>query len=124
MRALSVAAVCLGVVFLLVSLIWGLLFPASRSWTTEKNNRMSELSVKGHLLGGELDAAQRRPNMHGGRSAAEIEAEYKQVSAELTQLREEFENKRDSPKTMASYLRWSGVAFVIAGAIIVFAHRG
>jgi hypothetical protein len=120
----SVIAVCLGVLFLLISLVWGVLFPASRSWTVEKNARMSELSEKGHILGGQLDAAKRRPNMHGGRSAAELEAEYKQVTDELTQLREEFESKRDTPKTMASYLRWSGIAFVVAGAIIVFANRG
>jgi hypothetical protein len=104
--------------------VWGVLFPASRSWTVEKNARMSELSEKGHILGGQLDVAKRRPNMHGGRSAAELEAEYKQVTEELTQLREEFESKRDTPKTMASYLRWSGIAFVVAGAIIVFANRG
>ena len=124
MKSLSVGALGVGILFLLISLVWGLLFPASRGWTTEKNNRMSELSLKGHLLGGELDAAQRHPSMHAGRSPAEIEAEYKQVSAELTQLREEFEHKLNSPKTMASYLRWSGIAFVIAGAIVVFANRG
>jgi hypothetical protein len=120
----SVVAVCLGVLFLLVSLVWGVLFPASRSWTVEKNARMSELSEKGHILGGQLDSAKRRPNMHRGPSAAELEVEYKKVSEELAQLREEFENKRDNPKTMASYLRWSGIAFVVAGAIIVFANRG
>lgn len=120
---LSVVAVGLGILFLIVSLVWGLLFPASRSWTVEKNTRMSELSEKGHVLGGQIDAAKRRPNMHGGRNAADLEVEYKQVTEELAQLREEFESKRDSPKTMATYLRWSGVAFVVAGAIIVFANR-
>jgi hypothetical protein len=122
MKSLSVVAVALGLLFLVVSVLWGVLFPPASSWTVEKNDRMSELSLKGHALSGELDAARRRPSMHG-KSADQIEAEYKQVSEELKQLREDFESKRDSPKTMAKYLRWSGIAFVIAGAIIVFANR-
>ncbi len=83
---------------------------------------MSELSLQAHKLGGELDTAQRRPSMHG-RSASVIEAEYKKVTDELTQLREEFESKRDRPKTMASILRWSGIAFIVAGGLVVFATR-
>lgn len=121
-KSLPVIAVALGVVLLIVSVAWAFLFPMSSMWTTEKNDRMSELSVQAHKLGGELDAAQRRPSMHA-RSAADIEVEYKQVTGELTQLREEFEGKRDRPKTTASLLRWSGIAFVAAGAFIVFASR-
>jgi hypothetical protein len=123
MKSLPVIAIVLGILLLVGSVTWALLFPASRSWTTDKNERMSELSIKGHQLGGELDAAQRRPSMHG-RSVAEIEAEYKQVTDELAQLRGEFESKRDRPKTMAAILRWTGAACVAVGAFIMFASRG
>jgi uncharacterized coiled-coil DUF342 family protein len=98
------------------------MFPASSSWPQEKNERMSELSRKAHNLGGEVDVARRRPSMHG-RNPAELEAEYKQVTEELTQLREEFQGKQSRPKTMSSIMRWSGVAFIIAGGLIVFAQK-
>ena len=122
MKSLSMIAVVVGVLCLAASLLWAMLFPASSSWTQEKSDRMSELRLKGHSLGGELDNAQRRPSMHG-RKVADIEAEYKKVSEEMTLLREEFEGKRDSPKTMASILRWSGAAFVIAGGLATMAGR-
>jgi hypothetical protein len=120
---LPTAAVGLGVVLLLTSLVWGLVFPASRGWTEEKSLRMRQLSEKAHVLGGQLQAAMARPNMHGGRSAAELDEEYKQVVAELKQLGDEAEGKIEAPKTAAKILRWSGIAFVAGGALIVFATR-
>ncbi len=123
MKALTITAIGLGIALLAGSLLWAILFPASRSWTVEKNNRMSDLSVKAHKLGGELDAAQRRPSMHG-RAPSVIEAEYKQASDELTQLREEFESKRDGPKNSARMLQWAGIIFVAVGAFASFASRG
>jgi hypothetical protein len=122
MKALSVIAIAVGMACLLGSLLWAILFPASRSWTEDKNTRMTDLGVQAHKLGGELDAAKRRPSMHG-RKPADIEAEYTKVKEELTQLREEFQGKRDGPKTMASILRWSGIAFIVAGALVVMATR-
>jgi hypothetical protein len=124
MKMLSGIAVGLGVALLAASLVWAFLFPASRSWTEEKSKRMDELGSKGHVLVAQLDAAQRRPKMHGGRSAAEIEAEYKQVKAELTELREEFEGKRDAPKNAARFLQWAGILLVAGGALATFASRG
>ena len=124
MKLLSGIAVGLGVALLAASLVWAFLFPASRSWTEEKSQRMSDLGSKAHLLGAQLDAAQRRPKMHGGRSAAELEAEYTQVKAELAELRQEFEGKRDAPKSAARFLQWAGIALVAGGAFATFASRG
>lgn len=123
MKALTVTAIGLGIALLAGSLVWAFLFPAAKSWTVEKNNRMSELSIKAHKLGGELDAAQRRPSMHS-RGAAEIEAEYKQVTEELTQLRGEFESKRDAPKKSARLLQWVGIVCVAIGAFASYASKG
>jgi hypothetical protein len=123
MKSISLIAVVIGIVMLVGSVTWAILFPPSRSWTPDKNQRMSELSMKAHSLGGELDAAQRRPSMHA-RSVADIEAEYNQVKQELAELREDFESKRDRPKTMATILRWTGVVCVAVGAFISYANRG
>jgi hypothetical protein len=61
--------------------------------------------------------------MHGGKSAAELDTEYKQVTAELEQLAAEAEGKIEAPKTAATFMRWAGVAFVVAGGLVVFAGR-
>jgi hypothetical protein len=60
--------------------------------------------------------------MHG-RNTEEIETELAKIKQELAPLKSEFEGHRDRPKTMAGILRWSGVAFIAAGACVVFATR-
>jgi hypothetical protein len=120
---LSTAAVVLGVVLLLASLAWGILFPASSGWTDEKSLRLQELSQRAHVLGGQRGAANHNPKLHGGRSAAEIDEEFEQVTAELEKLGAEAEGRIEAPKTAASILRWAGIAFVVAGGLAIFAGR-
>ncbi len=122
MKSLSVIAVAVGIVCLAGSLLWAVLFPATRSWTEEKNTRMSDLGVQVHKLGGELDAAKRRPSMHG-RKVADIQAEYTKAREEHAQLKAEFNGSINRPKTAATVLRWSGIAFIVAGGLVVFATR-
>jgi hypothetical protein len=114
--------VALGIVLLLVSAVWAILFPPARTWTDEKGARMAELSGKAHALGFELAAAQ-KPSMHKGRSLPEVKAEYDQVNAELTSLRDELGGKVAAPARASTILRWSGIAFVVAGGLVVFATR-
>ena len=123
MKALSLVAVVLGMLLLIGSVAWGALFPATKSWTNEKSARKSELGFKVRGLQDQLAAAQRKPSMHGGRNAAEIDAELKAATAELETLQAEFENKRDAPKNAARILQWAGIAFVVAGGLAVFANR-
>jgi hypothetical protein len=61
--------------------------------------------------------------MHGGSNAADLEAEYKKKTAELEELRLDFEGKRDSPKTTASIFRWTGIVLVAVGAVAMMASR-
>jgi hypothetical protein len=120
---LSTAAVVIGAALLLISFIWGILFPPSAGWTEEKSLRLQELSRQAHVLGGQRGAASAKPNMHGGKSAAEIEEEFKRVTTELEKLGAEAEGRIEAPKTAASILRWAGIAFVVAGGLVVFATR-
>jgi hypothetical protein len=121
---LSTLAVVLGAALLAVSFLWGVFFPAKAGWTEEKGERMAALTQQAHTMMFEVKAADEKPSMHSGKNPAEVKAEYEKVKAELDTLRAEFEGKRDSPKTAATFLRWSGIAFVVAGAIVVFANRG
>lgn len=123
MKNLSVAAVGLGMALIIASVIWVFVFAPSRTWTPEKNARMNDLSVAAHKLGGELDVARRRPSMHG-RKPADIEAEYKQTTEELAQLKAEFQNKQDGPKSTATLLRWTGMACVVLGGFVLLSNRG
>jgi hypothetical protein len=114
--------VALGIIFLVVSAAWALIFPASHAWTEEKALRMTELSAKAHALGFEMAAAE-KPSMHRGRSLSEVKAEYEQVNSELATLREELAGKVAAPARASSILRWSGIAFVVAGGLVVYATR-
>jgi uncharacterized protein YjeT (DUF2065 family) len=124
MKALSLVAVVLGIVLLIGSVAWGTLFPATSSWTNEKFEQKSQLGIEVRRLQDELYAAQKKPSMHGGRGAPEIEAELKTKTAQLDELQAEFEGKRDAPKNASRILQIAGIAFVAAGALATFAAKG
>jgi len=120
---LSTAAVAVGLVLLLVSFAWGSLFSARSGWTEEKSLRMAELKGQAHVLVAQVAAAKEKPSMHGGSNAAELEAEFEKVKAELKQLADELDGKIESPKTTATILRYAGIAFVVAGGLVVYASK-
>lgn len=123
MKGLSLVAVILGVVLLIGSVAWGAFFPATKSWTNEKFEQKAQLGIQVRRLQDELIVAQKKPSMHGGRNAAEIDAELKTASAELATLQAEFEGKRDAPQNASRILQWAGIAFVAAGALATFANK-
>ncbi len=120
---LPASAVIVGVSLLLMSFAWGILFPATRNWTEEKSKRMAELNGKGHLLGMQITEAKNSPAPRKGRSLPELQKDFDAVQAEYNSLKSDFEHARDTPKTAATYLRLSGGAFVVAGALILLAKR-
>ena len=122
--ALPTAVVSLGLALLLASFLWGVFFPASSGWTEEKSVRLGELKTRAHVLVGEVAAAKAKPNMHGGANAAELQAEFDQVKADLKTLSDELEGRIAAPKTAATILRYAGIAFVVAGGLVVYAGRG
>jgi hypothetical protein len=116
--------VVLGVVLLVASALWAIVFPPQRNWTTEKSARMTELGDQANLLKMQLAKAQTSPSMHSGKNPAEIQEEYDKIAVEYAELHQAFLSASNSPKTSASILRWSGIAFVAAGGLFVFANRG
>jgi hypothetical protein len=114
---LPTIAVVIGVTLVALSFVWGLIFPATNNWTTEKSTHMSKIAEEVHQLSFKLAGAKERPNMQGGANVAELQSQFKDKQTELAALRAEFEGIKDSPQTAAKYLRWTGIAFVILGGI-------
>ncbi|BBO30715.1 hypothetical protein [Lacipirellula parvula] len=121
---LSTGAVVIGVLLLATSLVWGLVFPASAGWTEEKSLRLRDLKARAHVLSSQNAAASDKPSMHGGENGADKKAEYDKVRAELEALDAELQGKIEAPEAAASILRYSGIAFVIAGALAVYTSKG
>jgi len=120
---LPTTAVILGIVLLAASAAWAILFPASRAWTEEKSTRMTQLGNQATEIARQLQQAKTRPSMHSGENPAELQAKYDVIAAEYKALHEEFTSAQDGPKSAATFLKWSGIAFVVAGGLIVFATR-
>ena len=114
--AFPVSALMLGVLLLLASFGWSTLFPATRTWTTEKSQRLSELGGEANRLQFAIVNAQQNPSMHFGQNPAELQAAYDEVRDEYDRLHAEFENARQRPETAARLLRWSGIVCVGAAA--------
>ena len=121
--SLPTAAVVLGVVLLAASFLWAVLFPAGKSWTEEKSAQMSALGDQATELQRQILASQSRPSMHSGENPAELQEKYDKVAAEYKALHEEFMGNTKAPESASRFLRWSGIAFVIAGGLVVFATR-
>ena len=123
-QTLPVVALGLGIPLVLLSLLWSTIFPASNSWTEEKSQRMTEVSQKARQLMYKVVQAEKYNDIKSGENAAEINEQYRAAKKELEQLQGEFENQRDKPSTIASYLRWVGIALVVVGAGANFVSRG
>lgn len=122
--ALPASAIVVGLVLLIGSVAWATLFPPGRNWTAEKATRMTDLGNQATAIQMKIDHATVRPSMHAGENPAELKAKYDEIETEYKSLYQEFKNADESPKTAASILRWSGIAFVVAGGLVVFATRG
>ncbi len=116
--AISLGAVGLGVFCVALSLIWGLIFPATNQWTSEKATALSELSDEVHKLMFQAAAAEENPRAYKG-NPAEVQAEYREKKAKLAELQQELESIKDSPQTSSSLLRWTGIGLVVVGAVLL-----
>jgi hypothetical protein len=115
--ALPLTAVVLGILMLLTSLLWGYLFPPSRTWTEEKSLRLSELGSETNGLKFALVESRQRVSMHAGKNPGEIKEAYDKARAEYDLLFDEFENAKEGPKVIASTLRWIGIGLALIGGV-------
>ncbi len=122
-QSLPVIALGIGIPLVLLSILWSSIFPASNSWTEEKSKRMTELALQTQQLMYKVVKAENN-DLKSGENPAEINEKYRASKKELEQLQNDFETQRDKPSTIASYLRWAGIALVIVGAGANFVERG
>lgn len=117
------AVVVVGFLLLVMSVAWALLFPPGQGWTEEKSARMNELADQAGAMRLQIHSGKTKPSMHSGENPAELQEKYNKLDVEYKTLYEEFLSARDSPAEASRFLRWSGIAFVVAGALVVFATR-
>lgn len=102
---------------MICSVIWPVLFPATRTWTDEKSRRLKELSGKTQFLMGKIEYAKSNPSMTRGENPAEMKQRADKMMAELKTLQDEFSGAVDSPKTVSTVLKWSGVGVMALGVV-------
>jgi Tfp pilus assembly protein PilN len=115
------AALVLGLVLLAGSALWGLIFSPAGNLSEEKAQRLTELTMQAHELLFKVNAS--ADGSPGAAPDAAVKAEYDKVKAELATLRQELTSVQDAPLKASAILRWSGVAFVAAGAFVMFVNR-
>ena len=120
--AFPAAAVVLGVVLLLASATWAVLFPASRNWTPEKSARLTTVGNECSEIKLQLNKPG-KPSTKPGETPADLKAKFAKLDAEYKELYQEFVGASEGPKTAKRFLWWSGIAFVVAGGIITMAGR-
>ena len=121
---LSLTAIILGMILMLASATWVLMFPPTRSWTQEKSEQLSELGSETNRLKFAIVEAKNNPSMHSGGNPADLQKQYDEIRKEYDVLHQEFLNAREQPQEIAAILRWSGIGLIVVGAVMTFIARG
>jgi hypothetical protein len=107
----------IGVLLLLASGVWSSLRPGTSSWSTEKDQRLREVSDKMHLLTYKVANAESHPSMHGGPDLVKAKAELTSLVEENKALTDEFKGVQARPQTMSTLMKWSGISLALVGII-------
>jgi hypothetical protein len=119
MKVFGIVAAFLGLVLLVLSTFWVSISPSS--WTPEKAKQWAATKDRLHNLSFTVNAppGSEPPRRHGSRD--EAKAEYDRVKETATKLQAEFESAYQSPRTMATIMKWSGVGLLAVGAVGAYA---
>jgi hypothetical protein len=113
--AIVTAITGIGIFLFLLSAMWSTIFPPTSRWTNEKANRFHDVKAKLHNLSFVVDAP--KPNLQRGQDLGQMKAEYNQLLKEKAELDAEYTSVADTPKTVAKFLKWSGLSLAIVGII-------
>ena len=116
MKPVVLGTMLVGFAFVLLSFGWGLLFPATNSWTPDKAGRMSEIKAKLNDLSFKMGSPA-SSRIKNGSDPAALKKEYDDLRAEFDGLKTEFESAAVTPKTTSSFLKWSGITLAVIGVI-------
>jgi hypothetical protein len=107
----------LGLLLLVLSLAWVSLFSGKSGFTDEKAHRWGEVKQRLHNLAFVVNAPPGTIKMHGGSDLGQAKAEYDQFKVENDQLAAEFSGVYDTPRTLATVLKWTGLSLALVGVI-------
>ena len=115
MKPIATAAIGLGIFLFLLSAGWNTIFPPTSRWSVEKAKRMSEVKGKIHNLAFIVNAP--KPNLQRGQDIGQLKAEFEQLKKENEELNADFASATETPKTVARFLKWSGISIALVGII-------
>ena len=116
MRSAVVSGIIgLGIFLFLLSALWSTIFPPTARWTDAKANRFAEVKAKLHNLSFVVNVP--KPNLQRGQDLGVLKAEYEQLKKENAELDAEYTSAADTPKTVARFLKWTGLSLALVGII-------
>jgi hypothetical protein len=120
MKTLLTATLCVvGGVAIFLSLVWNSMFGHS-GWTAEEMVKLQQLDDQVIQIHYKIEAAKSRP----GQSSEQLEQKYQEAIAVRDQLRARRDAALESPAKTASYLRYGGIAVLLAGIVASFVFKG
>jgi len=115
MKAVVSGLIAFGLFLFLLSALWTTIFPATARWTDEKAARSIEVKGKLHNLAFIVNAP--KPNLQRGQDIGQLKAEYEQLKKENEELNSDFVSAAESPKTVSTFLKWSGLSLAAVGVV-------
>jgi hypothetical protein len=102
---------------LILSFAWVSMFSGQAAFTKEKADRWGDIKQRLHNLAFVVNAPPGAIKMHGGPDLGQAKAEYEKLKIEDAQLAAEFSGAYDTPRTMSTVLKWSGLSLAVVGLI-------
>jgi hypothetical protein len=121
--AISFCLIAVGFILLIISGFWVAWFPGTSTWTMEKNERYADVKDRMHNLGFMLNDVNVRSNMHSGNDRGTVKQEFDTLKKEYDELSSEFMSAHDSPRTVATVLKWSGIGLAALGLVGYYAAK-
>ena len=115
MKAVVAGLIAFGLVLFLLSALWTTIFPPTARWTDEKASHALEVKSKLHNLAFIVNAP--KPSLQKGQDLGQMKAEYEQLKKENEELNSDFASAAETPKTVATFLKWSGLSIALVGVV-------
>jgi hypothetical protein len=106
-----------GLLLLFASGVWVAIFPGTSKWSPEKDQRLSEVGTRLHVLRFKIGTAEANPSMHGGPDLIQAKAELASLTEENKSLTDEFRGIQAKPHTVSKFMKWSGISMALVGII-------
>ena len=114
---IAIGILGIGLLLLVLSFVWVKLFSGQSAFTDEKATRWGQVKERMHNLAFVVNAPPGTIKMHRGPDIGQAKAEYDKLKIENDQLAAEFSGVYDTPRTMSTVLKWTGLSLTLLGVI-------